>query len=634
MAFSNKAIRYGVYQYRCVCGRHGVCGIIGFVKKGDNTSPRCIEILRQGLKSLEYRGYDSAGIAAVTKNGIVVVKDVGTVDKLFSNEDLLSIESNVAIGHTRWATHGRPSKINAHPHTDCSKGVAIAHNGIIENYIDLKRFLAQEGHIFLSETDSEVIAHLIEHFKKSGLKTFEAFKKAVSMLRGSYAIVAIDASEPDKIFFARNVSPLIIGVGEEAKFVSSDITAFIRYTNKVIVLNDGELGYISPESIYIESVDGRVIDISSRIKLVDISMQNVDKGGYPHYMLKEIVEQPYALAQTFSSLETQNLSDILRELENARRIYIVAAGTSYHASLLGAIAFKRFLGIDAEALISSEFRVVSRAVKWSDIVIGVSQSGETIDTLLALREARERGAKTIAIVNNQFSTIARESDYVISMRAGPEIAVAATKTFTSQVLTMLYIVAKLAEKTSIIDVDARAMIHGIKMSYQLAENILNSIGEVSKEIANKLKHKQSAYYLGRVFGVPIAMEGALKLKEIAYIHAEAYPAGESKHGPIALVEKGYPVVFVYIGFLDEAIEGNIEEMKAREAWIATIAPENMVHGSIARYSDEIIKMPRAPLETRLITYVIPLQLIAYHTAVAKGLDPDKPRNLAKTVTVI
>ncbi|MEL9940515.1 MAG: glutamine--fructose-6-phosphate transaminase (isomerizing) [Ignisphaera sp.] len=611
-----------------------MCGIIGFAKKGDSTSLSCVEILKQGLKRLEYRGYDSAGIAALTKNGMVVVKDVGTVDKLFSYPEIQSIEANVAIGHTRWATHGRPSKINAHPHTDCEKGIAIAHNGIIENYIDLKRFLSTEGHVFSSETDSEVIAHLIEHFKKAGMKPFEAFKKAVSMLRGSYAIVAIDSSEPDKIFFARNVSPLLIGIGEEVKFVSSDLTAFIKYAKRVIVLKDGEVGYISPESVHIESIDGIAIDISSRISSIDASIQDVDKGEYPHYMLKEIMEQPYALAQTFSSLQTQDLSDILRELENARRIYIVAAGTSYHASLLGAISFKRFLGIEAEALISSEFRVVSRAVKWGDVVIGVSQSGETIDTLLALREAREKGAKTIAIVNNQFSTIARESDYVIPMRAGPEIAVAATKTFTSQALTMLYIVAKLAERASIIDVDAKAMMQGIKMSYEIAENILNTTQDIAKAIARKLVDKQSAYYLGRVFGVPIAMEGALKLKEIAYIHAEAYPAGESKHGPIALVEKDFPVVFVYIGFLDEHIEGNIEEMKAREAWIATIAPENMVHGSVARYSDTIIKMPRAPLETRLITYIIPLQLIAYYTAVAKGLDPDKPRNLAKTVTVI
>ena len=613
-----------------------MCGIIGVVKKasGSSISINCVEILRQGLKKLEYRGYDSAGIAVISQNSIVVIKDVGVVDKLFNSSELLSIEASVGIGHTRWATHGKPSKNNAHPHMDCSKRIAIAHNGIIENYIDLKNFLLANGHTFSSETDSEVIAHLIEHFKKSGMKTFNAFKKAVSMLRGSYAIVAIDADEPNKIFFARNVSPLIIGVGEEADFVSSDIAAFIRFANRVIVLNDGELGFISPNTVHIETLSGVVVDVYNRLKIVDSFMQDVEKGGYPHYMLKEIMEQPYALAQTFSSLQTQDLSEVLKILENARRIYVVAAGTSYHASLLGAIAFRRFLGVDAEALISSEFRVVSRVVKWGDVVIGVSQSGETIDTLLALREARERGAKTVAIVNNPFSTIARESDYVVSMRAGPEIAVAATKTFTSQVLTLLYIIAKLAEKSSAINVDSKAMIHGIKMSYEIAEKALSVSQEKAMAVANKLFQKHSAYYLGRVFGVPIAMEGALKLKEIAYIHAEAYPAGESKHGPIALVDKDYPVIFVYIGFLDELIEGNIEEMKAREAWIATIAPENMVRGSIEKYSNVVIEMPRAPLETRLITYAIPLQLIAYYTATLKGLDPDKPRNLAKTVTVI
>ena len=610
-----------------------MCGIIGFVK-GFSNKLSCVEILSEGLRRLEYRGYDSAGVAVLTDRGIVVVKDVGVVEKIINSEEFKRLEGRIGIGHTRWATHGKPSKENAHPHTDCSKRVAVVHNGIIENYLDLKKFLSSEGHTFVSETDTEVVAHLIEHFKRCGMKSFDAFKKAVSMLRGSYALVVIDADEPNKLFFARNVSPLVIGIGNDIVFASSDITAFIKYTNRVVVLNDGEVGYATPETIHIETLDGKEIDVSQRIRVVDLSAQSIEKGGYPHYMLKEIYEQPYALAQTFSSLQTQNLSDVLRALEGARKIYIVGAGSSYHASLLGSMAFKRFLGIDAEALISSEFRVVSRAVRWGDVVIGVSQSGETIDTLLAIREARERGAKTVAIVNNPFSTLARESDYVVSMRAGPEIAVAATKTFTTQVLTLLYIVAKLAEKIGSIDIDYRAMIQGIKMSYEVAEKALQICEDVSKYIAKALVNKQSAYFLGRVFAVPIAMEGALKLKEISYIHAEAYPAGESKHGPIALVEEGFPVIFVYIGFLDEAIEGNVEEMKARGAWIATVAPENMVHGSIARYSNIVVKMPRAPLEARLITYAIPLQLIAYYTSVSKGLDPDKPRNLAKTVTVI
>jgi glucosamine--fructose-6-phosphate aminotransferase (isomerizing) len=588
----------------------------------------------EGLRKLEYRGYDSVGVAVVSKNGgFVIIKDVGSVDRVVKAPEFEVLDGSVAIGHTRWATHGKPSKENAHPHTDCSKRVAVVHNGIIENYLELKNVVLGEGHVFMSETDTEVVAHLIEHFKKLGAKPFEAFKKAVAMLRGSYALAVVDLDEPDRIFFARSVSPLVIGLGNNINFVSSDITAFVKYTNRVVVLRDGEVGYVSSSEVYVE-FNGRPVDVSSRIRLVELDAQSIEKGGFPHYMTKEIFEQPYALAQTFSALQTQNISDVLRVLEEARKIYIVGAGTSYHASLLGAIAFKRFLGLDAEALISSEFRVISRAVKWGDVVIGVSQSGETIDTLLALREARERGAKTVALVNNQFSTIARESDYVISMRAGPEIAVAATKTFTTQVLSLLYIVARLAEFTGAIDVDYKALIQGLKMSHEVAQRVLEACTEVCKAIATRLAEKQSAYYLGRVFGVPIAMEGALKLKEIAYIHAEAYPAGESKHGPIALVEEGFPVVFIYLGFLDEMLESNVEEMKARGAYVIAVAQGDMVLGSIAKYSNAVVKMPKAPLEVRLVTYVIPLQLIAYYTSVIKGLDPDKPRNLAKTVTVI
>jgi glucosamine--fructose-6-phosphate aminotransferase (isomerizing) len=485
----------------------------------------------------------------------------------------------------------------------------------------------------VSETDTEVVAHLIEHFKKLRAKPFEAFKRAVSMLRGSYALAVTDLDEPGKIFFVRRVSPLVIGLGSNINFVSSDIASFVKYTNRVVVLRDGELGFISASEVYVE-FNGRPADLSQRVRVVELDAQSVEKGGFPHYMAKEIFEQPYALAQTFSALQTQDLTEVLRVLGEARKIYMVGAGTSYHASLLGAIAFKRFLGLDAEALISSEFKVISRAVKWGDVVIGVSQSGETIDTLLALREARERGAKTVALVNNPLSTIARESDYVISMRAGPEIAVAATKTFTTQVLTLLYIVARLAELTGSIDVDYRALVQGLKMGHEVAQRALETCADACKAIAAKLVKKQSAYYLGRVFAVPIAMEGALKLKEIAYIHAEAYPAGESKHGPIALVEEGFPVVFVYLGFLDELLESNVEEMKARGAYVITVAQGDMVLGSIARYSNAVVKMPKAPLETRLVTYAIPLQLIAYYTSVMKGLDPDKPRNLAKTVTVV
>jgi glucosamine--fructose-6-phosphate aminotransferase (isomerizing) len=589
--------------------------------------------LEEGLRRLEYRGYDSAGVAVIQGNRVVVIKDVGVVDKIISTSDFKSLEGNVGIGHVRWATHGRPSKVNAHPQVDCSGRIAVVHNGIIENYLELKRFLADNGHVFASETDTEVVAHLIEHFKSLGLKPFDAFKKAVSMLRGSYAIAVVDLDAPSKVFFARNVSPLVIGIGDGINFVASDIVAFIKYTNRVIVLNDGELGYISDSEVYIER-DGVPVDVLSRVRVVEMGAQSIEKGGYKHFMAKEIAEQPYSLAQTLASLQSQDIAKALNTIANAKRIYIVGAGSSYHAALLGATAFKVFLGIDAEAVISSEFKAVSRAVRYGDAVIGVSQSGETIDTLLALREAKERGATTIAIVNNPFSTIARESDHVVAMKAGPEIAVAATKTFTTQVLTLLYIVARLTELVEPVEAELRISSESLKLSHEIAQKVIDGLNEDCRRVAEFLLIKHSAYYLGRVFGVPIAMEGALKLKEVAYIHAEAYPAGESKHGPIALVEKEFPTIFIYLGFLDEALESNVEEMKARGAYVVTVAQDDMIVGSIARYSDTVIRMPRAPLEVRLVTYAIPLQLIAYHTSVLKGLDPDKPRNLAKTVTVV
>ncbi len=609
-----------------------MCGIIGFAKSASK-SISCSSILEEGLRRLEYRGYDSAGVAVIQGNRVVVIKDVGVVDKIISTSDFKSLEGNVGIGHVRWATHGRPSKVNAHPQVDCSGRIAVVHNGIIENYLELKRFLADNGHVFASETDTEVVAHLIEHFKSLGLKPFDAFKKAVSMLRGSYAIAVVDLDAPSKVFFARNVSPLVIGIGDGINFVASDIVAFIKYTNRVIVLNDGELGYISDSEVYIER-DGVPVDVLSRVRVVEMSAQSIEKGGYKHFMAKEIAEQPYSLAQTLASLQSQDIAKALNTIANAKRIYIVGAGSSYHAALLGATAFKVFLGIDAEAVISSEFKAVSRAVRYGDAVIGVSQSGETIDTLLALREAKERGATTIAIVNNPFSTIARESDHVVAMKAGPEIAVAATKTFTTQVLTLLYIVARLTELVEPVEAELRISSESLKLSHEIAQKVIDELNDDCRRVAEFLLSKHSAYYLGRVFGVPIAMEGALKLKEVAYIHAEAYPAGESKHGPIALVEREFPTIFIYLGFLDEALESNVEEMKARGAYVVTVAQDDMIVGSIARYSDTVIRMPRAPLEVRLVTYAIPLQLIAYHTSVLKGLDPDKPRNLAKTVTVV
>jgi len=618
------------------------CGIVGIVRRG-GISGNLGEILRICLKNLEYRGYDSVGIAVVTRDGRLVVRKArGKIDEVAAKLRFDEVDGDVGIGHTRWATHGRPDDINAHPHTDCSGRIAVAHNGIIENYRELRSWLESRGHRFVSQTDTEVIPHLIEEFKSWGFDPYTAFKKAVSVLRGAYAIVAIDLDEPGRIFFARHTSPLVIGFGEGFTFIASDIPAFLRYTRRVLVLHDGEVGFAEPGNVVVEELEPGipstdpprtvVVDYTPRVRFVEWSAEAASKGGYPHYMLKEIIEQPQALAQTIAGLEA--IDEAVKLIARASKVIFVAAGSSYHSSLIGMHALIELADVWSEAVIASEARWRLRALRGDEVVIAVSQSGETIDTLLAVREARKAGARVIAVSNVIDSAIPRESDFSIYTRAGPEIGVAATKTFTTQIATLVYLAACVGRYRGVLsEASFNEVVRELKRVPMMVERVLEKYSPLTQKLARDMVPKASAYYLGRGPGLAVAMEGALKMKEIAYLHAESYPAGESKHGPIALVEEGFPVVFVALGREDGLlIESNIEEMKARGAWVILVASRGAVENMDK--VDVGIEIPRTVPLVASIPAIVPLQLLAYYTAVYRGHDPDKPRNLAKTVTVI
>ncbi len=618
------------------------CGIIA-VAASKGSLPRKLGIvLRESLKSLEYRGYDSVGYAVITKDGkIFLRKSKGMIYAVAKKLGFDLVDGLIGIGHTRWATHGSPNDVNSHPHLDCSGRIAVAHNGIIENWRELKKFLLQKGHVFRSETDTEVIPHLIEEFIKQGFGPYQAFKEAVKKLRGTYAIVALNVDAPDKVFMAKKTSPLVIGFGRGVNFIASDIPAFLNYTRKVLVLQDDEVGYITSNGVIVErkslnkedAVEWISIDYKNRIREVEWTPEMAMRGGYQHFMLKEIHEQPQAVASTLAGIK-DDVEDVAKAVSKAYRVILIGAGTSYHTSYLGAILLSNIGGVSSSALISSEAIWYKNSIGSGDIIIAVSQSGETIDTLLAIREARKRGAYVIALSNVVDSAIPRESDYTLYTRAGPEIGVAATKTFTTQVSALALLSVKVGRRKGLIN--EYEEIEHLKALNNLPETIkkiLNLYEGKAKAISRTMKDKLSAFFLGRGYGLGLSMEGALKLKEIAYIHAEAYSAGESKHGPIALVEEGFPVIFTAINDYEcELIKNNVEEMRARYAWLLSIAPKKL----LSRFGkvDVSIPMPSLPDTAAAVSYIIPHQLIAYYAAVAKGLDPDKPRNLAKTVTVV
>ncbi|MDD5382256.1 MAG: glutamine--fructose-6-phosphate transaminase (isomerizing) [Candidatus Margulisbacteria bacterium] len=608
-----------------------MCGIFGYI--GDKEA---LPFLLEGLKKLEYRGYDSAGVATLDKGKVFISKCLG---KIVDLEELLRqkpIGGAIGIGHTRWATHGRPSHINSHPHEDCSGKIVVVHNGIIENYLELRRALADNGHKFTSTTDTEVIAHLIEDNMDGSL--LKAVSKALSQVKGSYAIAVISEHEPGKIVIARHGSPLIVGFGEKESFVSSDIPAMLKYTGRIVHLENGEIGEITDKKFRAFNLDGRAVN--KKVELVSWDPESAEKGGYSHFMLKEIHEQPNAIRKTIAGrieaeshkihFDELNLTD--EEIRNVNRVVFTACGTSWHAGLVGEYLFEQYAKLPAEVEYAAEFRYRHPIIDEKTLVIAITQSGETADTLGAVWEAKAQNAKVISICNVVGSSIARESHGVVYTNAGPEIGVASTKAFTTQ-LTVIYLLAILFGKRRGVISDSEA-VKLIGDLIELPQKIEEALREekVIEKIAEKLGKVTNALYLGRGKGFPIALEGALKLKEVSYIHAEGYPAAEMKHGPIALIDKKMPVVVLALaGRRYDKILGNVEEVKARGGIVIAIASDR--DSALTEKADELIIIPKTSEALSPILAVVPLQLLAYYIAVKRGCHVDQPRNLAKSVTV-
>ena len=607
-----------------------MCGIVGYVGSQDS-----LPILIEGLRRLEYRGYDSAGIALLNGRGLIVEKSAGKISELEQLVKASRPEGTLGIAHTRWATHGEPNTVNAHPHVDCKGRIAVVHNGIIENFSTLKKKLEQEGHRFTTDTDTEVIAHLIEKYFEGNLE--RAVATAVQHLTGTYGIAVISSDDPGKIVGARLGSPLVVGICDSEYILASDVSAIIRHTNQVVYLDDGEMVVLTPAGIHTATI--REETVSKRVETVDWDLERIEKAGFPHFMLKEIFEQPQSLRNTLrgrllveegtARLGGLNLSPA--ELRGIGRIVITACGTSWHASMIGEYLIEELARIPVEVEYASEFRYRNPILEPGTIVLAISQSGETADTLAAMREAKRKGARVLGICNVVGSTIARESDGGVYIHAGPEIGVASTKAFTSQVAALalftLYL-GRLGELSPEL---------GAELTRELAtipdkiERILAG-AETIRTIARANAHHNNFLYLGRGYNFPTALEGALKLKEISYIHAEGYPAAEMKHGPIALIDQNMPVVFICTQ--DSAYEkvlNNMEEVRARKGKIIALASEGDCH--VATKADHVIYVPRTLGPLTPLLSVVPLQLLAYYIAVERGCDVDQPRNLAKSVTV-
>ncbi|BDU50521.1 glutamine--fructose-6-phosphate transaminase (isomerizing) [Haliovirga abyssi] len=606
-----------------------MCGIVGYI--GDK-APKTI--LYNGLAKLEYRGYDSAGIAIIEDNKIELNKAIGKLDSLGEILNKKYIQGNIGIGHTRWATHGKPTVLNAHPHLDCNKELALVHNGIIENYRELKDELIKKGHKFVSETDTEVIVHLIEEYYTGDL--FGAVKKAVKYLEGAYALGVISLREQDKIIAARKGSPLVIGLGENENMIASDIPAVLEHTKKVIFLDDGELAILTKEKVVITDLKGN--EKIKEITEIDWSIEMAEKNGYDHFMLKEIYEQPRVVEDTLrgkitdSSVKLDGINLTKEDLEKIEKINIVACGTSYHAGLVGKYLIEQNLRIPTEVDVASEFRYKDPILSEKNLVIVISQSGETADTLAGLREAKKKGAKVIGIINVVGSTITRESDGTIYTNAGPEIGVASTKAFVSQLTALYLFLLYFGEERNILSLEKRKyIVDGLKKLPEMIAEVLKRDNEILKA-SEEFKGVNSLMFIGRNINYPIALEGALKLKEISYIHAEGYPAGELKHGPIALIEEEVPTVAIAVksDTYDKVIS-NIQEIKARSGKIIAVATDG--DEKIKEHADIILRIHEVDEIFSPILTVLPLQLLAYHISNKRGLDVDKPRNLAKSVTV-
>ncbi len=610
-----------------------MCGIVGYI--GDK---QAYPIIINGLKRLEYRGYDSAGIA-LFDNKTALYKHKGKVSDLENYIGNKSTAGTIGMGHTRWATHGEPNDINAHPHESFYKNFIVIHNGIIENYARLKEKLINRGYEFKSETDTEVLANLIEYiYLKGDISAEMAVRLALSKVIGAYGLVVMCKNEPDKLIAARKGSPLVIGVGQGEYFIASDATPIVEYTKSVIYLNDDDVAIIKKNELQLKNIENK--PLTPDIKELSIDIGEIDKMGFDHFMLKEIYEQPKAIADTFrgrinpekTNIHLGGLHAVWGNLEKARRIIIVACGTSWHAGLVGEYLFEEFARVPVEVEYGSEFRYRNPVIYSDDVVIAISQSGETADTLAAIRMAKKAGAMVLGICNVVGSSIPRETDAGVYTHAGPEIGVASTKAFTAQVTVLTMMALKLAHNKY--QISEEQYVHLIKELTLIPEKIEQAVekNDQIKEISELYKDKKNALYLGRGFLFPVALEGALKLKEISYIHAEGYPAAEMKHGPIALIDKEMPVVVVATKDSSyEKIVSNIQEVKARNAQVIAVVTQG--DDTIRKMADHVIEVPETPEHLAPLISVIPLQLLSYHIAVMRGCNVDQPRNLAKSVTV-
>ena len=612
-----------------------MCGIVGYIGKNN-----ALPILLDGLKRLEYRGYDSAGVAIKTADGVFSVKAAGKLAELEKKIGITPLNpplsgGQLGIAHTRWATHGQPTEDNAHPHTDCQKKIWLAHNGIIENYQELKSKLEAKGHKFISQTDTEALAHLLEDLYDGNLTS--TLIKALKIIKGAYGLVLYHADEPDKLLAARCGSPLVLGLADDETIIASDVSAIIRYTKQVIYLDDNEVAEINGGGLKIYNLKNE--EVAKRTDVIDWNVAESEKGGFPHFMLKEIFEQPASITNSLrgrivleeGKAKLGGLEEVERRLREINKIVIVACGTAKHAGLVGEYMFEEYAGVPTEVDYASEFRYRKPVLDNKTLVIAISQSGETADTLAAVREVKEKGALTLGIVNVVGSTIARETDAGVYNHIGPEISVASTKAFTSQAAILALMAVMLGRQRQL------SLVMGQRIVRELAElpdkitEILKS-SEAIKTIAEKYYQFKHFAYLGRKYNQPVALEGALKLKEISYIHAEGFPSGEMKHGAIALIDENFPaLVIIPADSVYEKNYSNLQEIKARGGQIIAVATPG--DERIKQAADEVIYIPKTLEMLTPILASIPLQLFAYHMAVLNGRDVDKPRNLAKSVTV-
>ena len=615
-----------------------MCGIVAYIGQKE-----AFDILIKGLKRLEYRGYDSAGIALI-ENGTRIFKCQGKVCDLENMVAGSDISGKIGMGHTRWATHGEPSNLNAHPHVSMNGYFTLIHNGIIENYSKLRTSLEKKDYVFSSETDTEVLTNLIEFIylkakkENKAMSAEEAVRTALISVTGAYGIVISCKDNPEELIAARKGSPLVIGISNNEYFIASDASPIIEYTNSVIYLNDDDIAIINKDGLSLKNIKN--IDIQPNVQKIDLKLDEIEKNGYEHYMLKEIYEQPKAIFDTFRGrlnyeskfLRLGGLHDVFDKMVNAKRIIIVACGTSWHAGLVGEYLFEEFTRIPTEVEYASEFRYRKPIIKKDDIVIAISQSGETADTLAAIKIAKELGAIVIGVCNVVGSSIPRETTAGVYTHAGPEIGVASTKAFTTQitVLTMMAMSIGLANK-ALTESEFNSLVEELHQIPSKIETILKSADDIRK-IAETIKDSSNSLYLGRGYLFPVALEGALKLKEISYIHAEGYPAAEMKHGPIALIDEKMPVIVLATKDLSyDKIISNIEEVKARKGIIIAVVTEG--DNAIKNIADYTIEVPYADFALAPLLTVVPLQLLSYYIAVMRGCNVDQPRNLAKSVTV-